>query len=93
MAALTIVRKYLWVRLLISSWNLISADTIRNFLVHIVKCTEGILKEEYEEWMSIVDGIALVATLTAMEICQVVCEQDQAPVGGTNVLQKALQRT
>ncbi|GBO14635.1 hypothetical protein AVEN_15908-1 [Araneus ventricosus] len=35
-------------------------------------------KEEYEEWMSIGEGIPVAATLTDLEICQAVCEQDQA---------------
>ncbi|GBN60780.1 hypothetical protein AVEN_244844-1, partial [Araneus ventricosus] len=35
-------------------------------------------KEEYEEWMSIDEDIPVAATLTDLEICQAVCEQDQA---------------
>ncbi|GBN40973.1 hypothetical protein AVEN_249502-1 [Araneus ventricosus] len=35
-------------------------------------------KEEYEEWMSIYEDIAIAATLTYLEICQAVCKQDQA---------------
>ncbi|GBO07066.1 hypothetical protein AVEN_245622-1 [Araneus ventricosus] len=35
-------------------------------------------KEEYEELMSIEEYIPVAATLTGMEICPVVCEQDQA---------------
>ncbi|GBN46907.1 hypothetical protein AVEN_57577-1 [Araneus ventricosus] len=35
-------------------------------------------KEEYEEWMSIDEDIPVAATLTDLEICQVVCKQDQA---------------
>ncbi|GBN21556.1 hypothetical protein AVEN_98974-1 [Araneus ventricosus] len=38
-------------------------------------------KEEYEEWMSIDEDIPVAATLTELEICQVVCEQDQAIKG------------
>ncbi|GBM80727.1 hypothetical protein AVEN_115844-1 [Araneus ventricosus] len=34
--------------------------------------------EEYEEWMSIDEDIPIAATLTDLEICQAVCEQDQA---------------
>ncbi|GBM28387.1 hypothetical protein AVEN_262148-1 [Araneus ventricosus] len=34
-------------------------------------------KEEYEEWMSIDEDIPVAATLTGLEICQAVCEQDQ----------------
>ncbi|GBM08553.1 hypothetical protein AVEN_69770-1 [Araneus ventricosus] len=34
--------------------------------------------EEYEEWMSIDEDIPVAATLTNLEICQAVCEQDQA---------------
>ncbi|GBO30235.1 hypothetical protein AVEN_226545-1 [Araneus ventricosus] len=35
-------------------------------------------KEEYEEWMSTDEDIPVATTLTDLEICQVVCEQDQA---------------
>ncbi|GBN46019.1 hypothetical protein AVEN_74990-1 [Araneus ventricosus] len=35
-------------------------------------------KEEYEEWMSIDEDIPVAVTLTDLEICQAVCEQDQA---------------
>ncbi|GBO14666.1 hypothetical protein AVEN_208394-1, partial [Araneus ventricosus] len=35
-------------------------------------------KEEYEEWMSINEDIPVPVTLTDLEICQAVCEQDQA---------------
>ncbi|GBN31479.1 hypothetical protein AVEN_41967-1 [Araneus ventricosus] len=35
-------------------------------------------KEEHEEWMSINEDIPVAATLTDLEIFQVVCEQDQA---------------
>ncbi|GBN63017.1 hypothetical protein AVEN_147881-1 [Araneus ventricosus] len=35
-------------------------------------------KEEYEEWMFIDEDIPAAATLTDLEICQAVCEQDQA---------------
>ncbi|GBM56283.1 hypothetical protein AVEN_241745-1 [Araneus ventricosus] len=35
-------------------------------------------KEEYEEWMSIDEDIPLAATIMDLEICQAVCEQDQA---------------
>ncbi|GBO32326.1 hypothetical protein AVEN_193302-1, partial [Araneus ventricosus] len=35
-------------------------------------------REEYEEWMSIDEDIPVAATLTDLEICQAVCEQDQA---------------
>ncbi|GBO07246.1 hypothetical protein AVEN_179084-1 [Araneus ventricosus] len=34
-------------------------------------------KEEYEELMSTEEYIPVAATLTGMEICPVVCEQDQ----------------
>ncbi|GBM33161.1 hypothetical protein AVEN_83672-1 [Araneus ventricosus] len=34
--------------------------------------------EEYEEWMPIDEDIPIAATLTDLEICQVVCKQDQA---------------
>ncbi|GBN30576.1 hypothetical protein AVEN_105398-1 [Araneus ventricosus] len=35
-------------------------------------------KEEYEEWMSIDEHIPIADTLSNLEICQAVCEQDQA---------------
>ncbi|GBN02227.1 hypothetical protein AVEN_55484-1, partial [Araneus ventricosus] len=35
-------------------------------------------KEEYGEWVSIDEDIPVAATLTDLEICQVVCEQDRA---------------
>ncbi|GBO18854.1 hypothetical protein AVEN_271802-1 [Araneus ventricosus] len=35
-------------------------------------------KEEYGEWMSIDEDIPVAATLTNLDICQAVCEQDQA---------------
>ncbi|GBM27640.1 hypothetical protein AVEN_49947-1 [Araneus ventricosus] len=38
---------------------------------------EGVLKEEYEEWMFIDVGIPVAATLTDLETCKAVCEQDQ----------------
>ncbi|GBO40042.1 hypothetical protein AVEN_218361-1, partial [Araneus ventricosus] len=34
--------------------------------------------EEYGEWMSIDEDIPVAATLTDLEICQAVCEKDQA---------------
>ncbi|GBL95949.1 hypothetical protein AVEN_227170-1 [Araneus ventricosus] len=35
-------------------------------------------KVEYEEWMSIDEDIPVADTLTDLEICQAICEQDQA---------------
>ncbi|GBN49877.1 hypothetical protein AVEN_210534-1 [Araneus ventricosus] len=35
-------------------------------------------KEEYEEWMSIDEDFPVAAALTDLEICQAVCEQNQA---------------
>ncbi|GBM66030.1 hypothetical protein AVEN_39586-1 [Araneus ventricosus] len=35
-------------------------------------------KEEYKEWAFIDEDIPVAATLTDLEICQAVCEQDQA---------------
>ncbi|GBL92495.1 hypothetical protein AVEN_174757-1 [Araneus ventricosus] len=35
-------------------------------------------KEEYEEWTSNDEDIPIAATLTDLEICRAVCEQDQA---------------
>ncbi|GBN24743.1 hypothetical protein AVEN_255706-1 [Araneus ventricosus] len=87
---LTIVREYLSEHLLTCSWNLISADTIRNYLLFVDLCEtlgeklpivieppECMLKEGYEEWVVIYEDIALAATLADLEIWQVVCEQDQ----------------
>ncbi|GBN24390.1 hypothetical protein AVEN_157465-1 [Araneus ventricosus] len=34
-------------------------------------------KEEYEEWMSIDENIPVAASLTDLEICQAICQQDQ----------------
>ncbi|GBM31915.1 hypothetical protein AVEN_74221-1 [Araneus ventricosus] len=34
-------------------------------------------KEEHEEWMSTDKDIPVAATLTNLEICQAICEQDQ----------------
>ncbi|GBN67849.1 hypothetical protein AVEN_227001-1 [Araneus ventricosus] len=78
------------VHLLVSSWNRILADTIRNCsargsfceildekLPIVIEPPEGMLKEEYEQWMSIDEDITVAATLTE-KICQDVCEQDQA---------------
>ncbi|GBL78588.1 hypothetical protein AVEN_65182-1 [Araneus ventricosus] len=54
----------------------------------------GMLKEEYEEWMSIDKDNPVAATLTDLEIWQTVCEQDQTIMlmipTGTNVLKKTL---
>ncbi|GBO06664.1 hypothetical protein AVEN_265511-1, partial [Araneus ventricosus] len=55
-------------------------------------------KEEYEEWVSIDEDIPVAATLTDLEMCQALCEQDQAikiddSDGDANVLKKILQRT
>ncbi|GBL84153.1 hypothetical protein AVEN_118564-1 [Araneus ventricosus] len=38
----------------------------------------GIEKEEYEEWMPIDENIPVAATLMDLEICQAICEPDQA---------------
>ncbi|GBN24030.1 hypothetical protein AVEN_23218-1 [Araneus ventricosus] len=35
-------------------------------------------KGEYEEWMSIDEDIPIAAAITDLEICQAVCEHDQA---------------
>ncbi|GBN65722.1 hypothetical protein AVEN_180369-1 [Araneus ventricosus] len=35
-------------------------------------------KEEHEKWMSIDEDIPVAATPTDLEICQTICEQDQA---------------
>ncbi|GBM50579.1 hypothetical protein AVEN_266794-1 [Araneus ventricosus] len=35
-------------------------------------------KEEYEEWMSVGEDIPVTATLTDLEICPVICDEDQA---------------
>ncbi|GBN43791.1 hypothetical protein AVEN_157887-1 [Araneus ventricosus] len=47
-------------------------------LVIFIEPPEGMQKEEYEEWMSIDEDIPGAATLTDLEICQAVCEEDQA---------------
>ncbi|GBL55883.1 hypothetical protein AVEN_55628-1, partial [Araneus ventricosus] len=44
----------------------------------VIEPPEGMKKEEYEEWMSIDEDIPVAAPLTHLEICQAVCEQDQA---------------
>ncbi|GBO36374.1 hypothetical protein AVEN_175514-1 [Araneus ventricosus] len=36
------------------------------------------VKEEYEEWMSIDEDIPVAVILTDLEFCQAACEQDQA---------------
>ncbi|GBN05028.1 hypothetical protein AVEN_196677-1 [Araneus ventricosus] len=36
------------------------------------------LKEAYEEWMPTEEDIPVAATLSHLEICQAVCEQDKA---------------
>ncbi|GBN80096.1 hypothetical protein AVEN_248856-1 [Araneus ventricosus] len=36
------------------------------------------LKEEYEEWMSVDEDIPVAATQTGLEFCQAVCEHNQA---------------
>ncbi|GBL72399.1 hypothetical protein AVEN_115326-1 [Araneus ventricosus] len=44
----------------------------------IINLKSSFQKEEYEEWMSIDEDIPVAATITDLEICQAVCEQDQA---------------
>ncbi|GBO39094.1 hypothetical protein AVEN_62298-1 [Araneus ventricosus] len=79
------------VHLLTSPWNRISSDTLRNCFPHggfcealdeklptVIKPPEGIQKEENEDWMSIDEDIPVDGILTDFEICQAVCEQDQA---------------
>ncbi|GBN20577.1 hypothetical protein AVEN_150509-1 [Araneus ventricosus] len=55
------------------------------------------LKEEYEEWMTIDGNIPVAAELPNLEFRQAVCEQDSAiniaDSDGDNVLTKILQRT
>ncbi|GBN73562.1 hypothetical protein AVEN_110338-1 [Araneus ventricosus] len=46
--------------------------------VIVIEPLEGMRKEGYEEWMSIDEDISVTATLTDLEICQSVCDQDQA---------------
>ncbi|GBM90658.1 hypothetical protein AVEN_141687-1 [Araneus ventricosus] len=46
-------------------------------LAGVVEPSEGMPKEEYEEWMSIDEEIPVAATITDLEICQAVCEQKQ----------------
>ncbi|GBM29058.1 hypothetical protein AVEN_233232-1 [Araneus ventricosus] len=79
-----IARKHLGLNLLTSSRNRISTVTIRNCFTHGCFCEtlneqlQGILKEEYEEWMSIAEDIPVAATLADLQIRQAVGEQDQA---------------
>ncbi|GBM21970.1 hypothetical protein AVEN_69678-1 [Araneus ventricosus] len=58
---------------------------------------EGMIKEEYEEWMAIDGNIPVAAELQNLEFRQAVCEQDPAinivDSDGDNVLTKILQRT
>ncbi|GBN66648.1 hypothetical protein AVEN_73420-1 [Araneus ventricosus] len=48
--------------------------TVDNFL----EPPKAMQKEVYEEWLSIDEAIPLAATITDLEICQTICEQDQA---------------
>ncbi|GBN32379.1 hypothetical protein AVEN_117301-1 [Araneus ventricosus] len=98
------------VHLLTSSWNRISADRIKNCFAHggfcealdeqlqtVIEPPEGMQKEEYEERMSTDEDFPVAAILTDLEICQAVCEQDQAikfdDSEGDEVLKKTFQRT
>ncbi|GBO04342.1 hypothetical protein AVEN_77184-1 [Araneus ventricosus] len=53
-----------------AKFNVCLRDNIINML--------GMKKEEYEEWISIEEDISVAATITDLEICRAVCEQDQA---------------
>ncbi|GBN96788.1 hypothetical protein AVEN_261320-1 [Araneus ventricosus] len=80
---------------------------MRNCFVHggfcetkvsvVFQAHEGMLKEEYEEWMTIDGNIPVDAELPNLEFSQAVCEQDPAiniaDSDGDNVLTKILQRT
>ncbi|GBL57817.1 hypothetical protein AVEN_259663-1 [Araneus ventricosus] len=47
--------------------------------LRISKSTQrSMQKEEYEEWMTTDEDIPVAATLIDLEICQAVCQQDQA---------------
>ncbi|GBM87277.1 hypothetical protein AVEN_184810-1 [Araneus ventricosus] len=52
--------------------NLLTDKSVQSF--HLVWYAKG---EKFEEGMSIEEDIPVVATLTDLEICQTVCEQDQ----------------
>ncbi|GBL64363.1 hypothetical protein AVEN_86902-1, partial [Araneus ventricosus] len=46
--------------------------------VIVIEPPEGMQKEEYEEWMSIDEDLPVSVTITDLETCQVIYEQDQA---------------
>ncbi|GBN86092.1 hypothetical protein AVEN_212150-1 [Araneus ventricosus] len=54
------------------------SKTLEEKLLIIIEPPEGILKEQHEEWMFIDEDIPVIAILTDLQICHVVCEQDQA---------------
>ncbi|GBL74633.1 hypothetical protein AVEN_235530-1 [Araneus ventricosus] len=72
--------KHLGVNLLASSWNRTSADMIRNDycvtldekLPIVIEPPEGMLKEEYEQRMSIDGDTPVAVTLTDLEISQAI---------------------
>ncbi|GBO11221.1 hypothetical protein AVEN_32119-1 [Araneus ventricosus] len=53
-------------------------ETLDEKLPVVIEPSEGMLKEEYEVWISIDEDIPVVATLTDLEILQAFYEQDQA---------------
>ncbi|GBO46540.1 hypothetical protein AVEN_70272-1, partial [Araneus ventricosus] len=56
-----------------------ACETLDEKLPIVSEPPEGVLKEEYEEWMPIDEDISIAATLTDLEIYQgVYCEQNQA---------------
>ncbi|GBM40479.1 hypothetical protein AVEN_28637-1 [Araneus ventricosus] len=60
-----------------ASMNLSFCETLNEKLRFIIEPSEGMLKEVYEMWLSIDEDIPVAVTLTDLEICQAVCEQDQ----------------
>ncbi|GBN41988.1 hypothetical protein AVEN_169461-1 [Araneus ventricosus] len=42
----------------------------------LIASERGTLREESEEWVSIDEDIPVAATVTDLEICQAICEQD-----------------
>ncbi|GBL86259.1 hypothetical protein AVEN_131987-1 [Araneus ventricosus] len=55
-----------------------SYETLDEKLPIVVEAPEDVLKQAYEERMSIDEDIQIAATVIDFEICQAVCEQDQA---------------
>ncbi|GBN67119.1 hypothetical protein AVEN_220346-1 [Araneus ventricosus] len=56
------------------SMNLGFCETLNGKHPFVIETPEGMLKEVYEEWMSIDVDIPVAVSLTDLEICQAVCE-------------------